>query len=203
MDPTTRHRTFSIPRFVLVTALGVIALAGLSMDGRAALASAPADAPPAAGPAKGQRAGGWFMVQGVDPTDVLNVRATAGPHGRVVGAIPPGSGGVLATGRMRQVGTSIWLEIAYLRMHGWVNGRFLAASRAADDDGPSARPAREIPPPASAANKGAPALAPPKDPAPGRTTDSTAPDPFAPKGESSPPAPAATARPEEPPPPRR
>lgn len=75
--------------------------------------------------AQGQR----FVVRGVDQNDVLNVRSEPGPKSPLVGTIPPETKGVLTTGNRRQLGPSVWREVIYGDVRGWVNERFLVEER--------------------------------------------------------------------------
>jgi hypothetical protein len=73
----------------------------------------------------GGEEGDRLMVQGVDPTDVLNVRAQ--PHWKspILGKLPPNATHVLGTPERRQVSGSPWRKIACGKLRGWVNERFL------------------------------------------------------------------------------
>jgi hypothetical protein len=75
-------------------------------------------------PAEPGQDGPWFSVEGVEADDILNIRAAADPRSAILGQIPPDAQ-VRATGRSRQVGPSTWREVTYLRVCGWVNGKFL------------------------------------------------------------------------------
>ena len=105
------------------TATATPALAALAppAEPRTASPSAPAAQP------RGPR----FSVQGVDASDVLNVRSGPSPKHEVVGTIPPGARGVAAVGPRRQIGPSVWREVSYEGVRGWVNDRFLVEERAA------------------------------------------------------------------------
>ena len=70
-----------------------------------------------------------FAVRGVDRNDVLNVRSEPGPKGQLAGTIPPEAKGVLTTGKTRKLGPSIWREVIYGEVRGWVNDRFLVEER--------------------------------------------------------------------------
>jgi len=96
----------------------------------AALA-APADPPPApSSPRAVTAAGPRFAVHGVDAADVLNVRAGPSPKHDVVGTIPADARGIAAVGPRRQIGPSVWREVSYEGVRGWVNDRFLVEERA-------------------------------------------------------------------------
>jgi len=69
-------------------------------------------------------------VQGVDASDVLNVRSGPSPKHDVVGTIPADARGVAAVGPRRQIGPSVWREVSYDGVRGWVNDRFLVEERA-------------------------------------------------------------------------
>lgn len=66
-----------------------------------------------------------FAVRGVAPDDVLNIRSGPSPRYDVIGTIPPDATGVMSAGARRQVGQSIWREVTYAGVRGWVNDRFL------------------------------------------------------------------------------
>jgi hypothetical protein len=140
-----------------------------------ALAAAPVEAAPrpAAPPAQPEAADApWFQVAGVAADDVLNIRAAPGASYPVVGTIPPDAREVAGTGRTAPVGPSLWREVVYGRMKGWVNSRFLVESadpRIPAPDPPAAEapppsPAAEAPPPSAPATLPTSALPMPVDP---------------------------------------
>lgn len=98
----------------------------------AALA-APSDPPPPPPgpptPRAAKAAGPRFAVHGVDASDVLNVRSGPSPKHDVVGTIPAGARGIAAVGPRRQIGPSVWREVSYEGVRGWVNDRFLVEER--------------------------------------------------------------------------
>lgn len=71
------------------------------------------------------REGPHYAVRGVDPSDVLYMRAAPGSKSPVVGQIPPQARGVVGTGARQQVGPGVWHEVVYDGVQGWVNARFL------------------------------------------------------------------------------
>src|SRR3954451_20748444 len=88
-----------------------------------------------------------YIVQGVDSSDTLNIRARADSRSALVGKIPPDARGVHPTGRRKQSGQSTWWEVSYGSYKSWVNARFLAP-----DAGPAAAaggsaPGDPMPPP--------------------------------------------------------
>jgi hypothetical protein len=87
--------------------------------------SVPVPPPPPAPESTGPR----FVVHGVAPSDVLNMRAGPSPTDDVVGTIPPDASGVISVGGHRQVGSSVWREVSYGGVRGWVNARFLIEER--------------------------------------------------------------------------
>jgi hypothetical protein len=91
-------------------------------------ASIPSPPPPTPTPPKAT--GPRFVVHGVAAPDVLNMRAGPSSKDAVVGTIPPDASGVIAVGRRRQMGPSVWREVSYGGVHGWVNARFLVEERA-------------------------------------------------------------------------
>ena len=84
-------------------------------------------APPAAPP---KSTGPRFVVHGVAPPDLLNMRAGPSSKDEVVGTIPPDASGVVSLGASRQIGPSVWREVSYGGVRGWVNARFLVEERA-------------------------------------------------------------------------
>jgi uncharacterized protein YgiM (DUF1202 family) len=80
-----------------------------------------------------------YMVQGVVAPDTLNVRREPDPRSGVVGKIPAGARGVIVTARRRQVGSSVWWNVAYQGRRGWANSRFLVPEGPGHTDGPPPR----------------------------------------------------------------
>jgi uncharacterized membrane protein len=114
----------------------LLALASV-MAGRPALAAADAAVPPDQVPAPARQEekarqsdrSPRFLVRGVAASDALNVRSGASPRSPVVGTIPPDAGDVRTTGKRLQRGSSLWWEVSYGGVHGWVNSRFLARQK--------------------------------------------------------------------------
>jgi uncharacterized membrane protein len=123
------------------------------------------DGPPGASPRTARSDS--YMVQGVEGSDTLNIRARADSRSPLIGKIPPDGRGVRATGRRKQSGPSQWWEVSYGPHTGWVNARFLAPDNAA-----RATPGDPMPPPLRATGAPAP----------------TAPALVAPAGQGAPPA---------------
>ena len=73
-----------------------------------------------------------FSVHRVDSSDVLHVRAEPNPQSTVVGDLAPDASGVVATGGEKQIGPSVWREITFGSIRGWVNGRFLIDDASTD-----------------------------------------------------------------------
>lgn len=72
-----------------------------------------------------------YSVTGVAMEDTLNMRAYAPRSGSVssvpvVGRIPADGVNIRGTGNAVDTGGSVWLEIEYEGVRGWVNSRFLA-----------------------------------------------------------------------------
>jgi len=96
--------------------------------------------PPAPKPVKREDAsacgplgkGPHFAVQGVDPSDTLNVRVAPDPESEVLGQLLPNTTGVLDLGRQQKVGPSTWRKVRCGALIGWVNGRFLDPQDGAD-----------------------------------------------------------------------
>jgi uncharacterized protein YraI len=58
------------------------------------------------------------------------MRAGPSSNDAVVGTIPPDASGVISVGGRRQIGSSVWREVSYGGVRGWVNARFLVEERA-------------------------------------------------------------------------
>lgn len=94
------------------------------------------------------------MVVGVSFDDVLNLRRLPGTSFEVIARIPPTSGDLLALGHTRDTGTSLWIEVEFDGVIGWVNLRFIAYEGLTDDltafvtdqlgEGPSAASMTEL-----------------------------------------------------------
>lgn len=69
--------------------------------------------------------------------DTLNVRATPGIGGTIIGELEPGVAVALA-GEQGQVGSSTWVTVATPAGPGWVNEFYLNATHALDPDDPAA-----------------------------------------------------------------
>lgn len=69
---------------------------------------------------------GRFRVVDVALDDVLNMRAGASTTHPIVARIPPRADGITALGAKARVGRSVWWQIDYGGVIGWVNARFLA-----------------------------------------------------------------------------
>ncbi len=81
------------------------------------------------GPAEGDILG----VIGVAHDDVLNLRAAPGADQDIVAGIPPLFSDLIAAGNTRQLVASIWIEVDYSGLTGWVNLRFVAYLGATTD----------------------------------------------------------------------
>ena len=66
-----------------------------------------------------------YNVHKVAANDSLNLRALPGVEGKVLATIPYNSKGVVSTGRSRQLGRSVWLEVHWAGKLGWVNKYYL------------------------------------------------------------------------------
>lgn len=74
-----------------------------------------------------------YSVTGVDDSDTLNVRSRIGQFptfskAPVVGTIPPDADHVKATGVSIELNGTLWREIRYGSVSGWVNDHFLKLS---------------------------------------------------------------------------
>jgi hypothetical protein len=86
----------------------------------------PAPAPSTCG-ARG--AGESFAVQGVDASDVLNVRAEPAASSAILGSLPPDATGISVVDDHRRARRSSWQKVECGKLRGWVNGRFLAREK--------------------------------------------------------------------------
>jgi len=89
---------------------------------------------------KPARAVSEYRVTGVSSNDRLNMRAHVGEAGsvsdaRIVGAIPWNGRGIRATGLTVTIGSSLWREVLYGQLRGWVNARYLKEVRPLYPDG--------------------------------------------------------------------
>ena len=69
--------------------------------------------------------GETFVVQGVESSDVLNMRVEPDWRSDIVGKLPPDMRGVIALGERQRVGTASWRKVACGTVKGWVNEKFL------------------------------------------------------------------------------
>lgn len=70
--------------------------------------------------------GAELIVVGVEHDDVLNLRKLPGATQPVVSELAPTADGLIATGRGRRVGTTIWWELTVAGKTGWASVRYLA-----------------------------------------------------------------------------
>lgn len=59
------------------------------------------------------------------PDDVLYVRAQPDGDSAIVGALPFDAWGIKATGRMKVVGRTTWVEVSHGGFKGWASGHYL------------------------------------------------------------------------------
>lgn len=78
-------------------------------------------------------AGDRLMVIGVSHDDVLNLRELPGTAFDVVGEIPPDYRDLVAVGSTRDIGRSIWTEVDFAGVVGWVHIGFIAFEGVTDD----------------------------------------------------------------------
>jgi hypothetical protein len=74
-----------------------------------------------------------LAVVGVAHDDVLNLRAAPGANQDIVAGIPPLFSDLVAVGSTRQLSASMWIEVDYEALTGWVNLRYIAYLGAAID----------------------------------------------------------------------
>jgi hypothetical protein len=72
-------------------------------------------------------------VVGVAHDDVLNLRAAPGADQDILAGIPPLYSDLIALGSTRQLSASMWIDVDYSGLEGWVNLRFVAYLGATDD----------------------------------------------------------------------
>jgi hypothetical protein len=74
------------------------------------------------GPAEGD----VLAVIGVAHDDVLNLRSAPGADQEILAGIPPLYSDLVAFGATRQMAASMWIQVDYSGLAGWVNLRFVA-----------------------------------------------------------------------------
>jgi hypothetical protein len=72
-------------------------------------------------------------VIGVAHDDVLNLRVAPGADQEILAGIPPLYSDLIALGSTRQLAASMWIEVDYSGLEGWVNLRFIAYLGATSD----------------------------------------------------------------------
>lgn len=77
--------------------------------------------------------GDLLMVIGVSHEHSLNLRELPGTDFDVVAQIPPDYGELIALGNTRDIGQSLWVEVEYEGMAGWVHMGFIGLEGATDD----------------------------------------------------------------------
>ena len=77
--------------------------------------------------------GDILAVIGVAHDDVLNLRSAPGADQDIVAGIPPLFADLIAAGKTRQLAASMWIEVDYSGLDGWVNLRFVAYLGATGD----------------------------------------------------------------------
>lgn len=93
-----------------------------------------------------------YSITRVPAGQSLNMRAGAGVANRVVGSIPAGESGVVATGEEQRVGRSTWARVYYAGKGGWVNKSYLTMGTPAIPAPPPTPPSGQPAPPASGGN---------------------------------------------------
>ncbi|MDP9495522.1 MAG: hypothetical protein M3P87_09815 [Actinomycetota bacterium] len=81
----------------------------------------------------GPVAGDILAAIGVAHDDVLNLRLAPGADQAIVAEIPPLYSELVAMGATRQLAASMWIQVDYLGLIGWVNLRFIAYLGATND----------------------------------------------------------------------
>jgi hypothetical protein len=77
--------------------------------------------------------GDVLAVVGVADDDELNMRAKPGTDQAVLAALAPTADDLTATGRARQLPSSIWFEVQADGLYGWVSSAFVAYLGGVDD----------------------------------------------------------------------
>lgn len=77
--------------------------------------------------------GDTLAVVGVAHDDVLNLRAAPGANQEILAGIPPLYLSLIAAGNTRQLAASMWIEVDYSGLEGWVNLRYISYLGAAND----------------------------------------------------------------------
>lgn len=77
-----------------------------------------------------------FLVEGI-PAGMV-IRQEPRPTSPQVGSIPAAARGLVASGRRQRLGRSVWHEVEYQGVRGWVNAPALQPSRAPAGTGPRA-----------------------------------------------------------------
>jgi hypothetical protein len=70
-----------------------------------------------------------FAVQGVDSSDVLNVRAAPEAGSAILGDLPPDATGISVIAVKQRSGGSSWQKVECGKLRGWVNGKFLTREK--------------------------------------------------------------------------
>ncbi len=81
----------------------------------------------------GPAAGDVLAAIGVAHDDVLNLRSAPGADQAILAGIPPLYSELIALGATRQLAASMWIEVDYSGLTGWVNLRFIAYLGATSD----------------------------------------------------------------------
>jgi hypothetical protein len=125
--PSTTTSTTSLPESTTTTSLPVTTttVAASTTTLSSGLPGDPIDF----GPAEGDVLG----VIGVAHDDVLNLRKVPGADQAILVGIPPLFSDLIAVGSTRQLAASMWIEVDYSGLTGWVNLRFIAYLGATGD----------------------------------------------------------------------
>lgn len=70
-----------------------------------------------------------YSVQGVEASDVLNVRAAPEASSAVLGDLPPDATGISVIAVKQRHGGASWQKVECGKLRGWVNGKFLTREK--------------------------------------------------------------------------
>ncbi|HEY6628442.1 MAG TPA: hypothetical protein VI193_05640 [Acidimicrobiia bacterium] len=126
--PSTTTSTTSSPESTTTNSLPVTTTTTVAESTTTLSSGLPGD-PIDFGPAEGDVLG----VIGVAHDDVLNLRAVPGADQAILVGIPPLFSDLIALGSTRQLAASMWIEVDYSGLTGWVNLRFIAYLGATSD----------------------------------------------------------------------
>ncbi len=126
--PSTTTSTTSVPESTTTSSVPATTTTTAAESTTTLSSGLPGD-PIDFGPAEGDVLG----VIGVAHDDVLNLRQVPGADQPILVGIPPLFSDLIAVGSTRQLVASMWIEVDYSGLIGWVNLRFVAYLGATSD----------------------------------------------------------------------